>query len=189
MSPALAGKAGHHYGRNVRARDPRSTRSSRHGGGARLAIAGAVLAVALLSTACGSSAAAPSAAADHGPTYEVQLQPVGSLGKVLVNGKGRTLYLFVPDKQGPSVCYGLCVNEWPPLVLPKGVTRPVAGPGINPALLGTTMRKGGQLQVTYNRWPLYFWVADTGPGQASGQGVNDFGGLWWVVDKAGNAIT
>ncbi len=148
-----------------------------------------VLAVACLSTACGGSAASPSGASDHGPTYEVQLQTVGSLGKVLVDGKGRTLYLFVPDKQGASRCYGLCVNEWPPLVLPQGVTRPVAGPGINPALLGTTTRKDGQIQVTYNRWPLYFWVADTGPGQASGQGVNDFGGLWWVVNESGNAVT
>ena len=173
----------------MRARDPRSTRPTPRGGGTRLATVGAVLAVVLLSTACGSSAATPSAASDHGPTYEVQLQTVGSLGKVLVDGKGRTLYLFVPDEQGPSKCYGLCVVEWPPLLLPKGVARPVAGPGINPALLGTTTRKGGQLQVTYNRWPLYFWVADTGPGQASGQGVNNFGGRWWVVGKSGNAVT
>ena len=112
------------------------------------------------------------------------------LGTVLVDGQGLTLYLFVPDKQsGSSSCYGECASAWPPLLLPDGVTTPVAGTGIKSALLGTTHRTDGTVQVTYNKWPLYTWVGDSGPGQASGQGLNNSGGLWYVLSPDGATIT
>jgi predicted lipoprotein with Yx(FWY)xxD motif len=115
---------------------------------------------------------------------------VKGLGKVLVDGQGLTLYLFVPDKQsGNSTCYSECAAGWPPLLLPEGVTAPVAGPGINASLLGTTHRTDSTVEVTYNKWPLYTWQGDSTPGQASGQGLNNLGGLWYVLSPDGATIT
>jgi predicted lipoprotein with Yx(FWY)xxD motif len=115
---------------------------------------------------------------------------VGGLGTVLVNGQGFTLYLFVPDKQsGSSSCSGQCAQGWPPLVLPAGTTTPLAGPGVQSSLLGTTDRSDGSVQVTYNKWPLYTWVGDSAPGQATGQALNNLGGLWYVLSPSGQEIT
>ena len=100
------------------------------------------------------------------------------LGRILVDSKGITLYDFVTDKHGVSGCYGACAALWPPLIT-KG--KPHAGPGVRASLLGTTKRKDGKLEVTYNRHPLYYFVTDRKPGQTTGQGVNQFGGPWWVI--------
>jgi len=108
-----------------------------------------------------------------------------SLGKILVNAQGRTLYLFAPDKHGKSTCYGSCASYWPPLL---ATGKPAAGAGVKASLLGTTTRKDGKHQVTYNGHPLYTYVADSAAGKTSGQGLNLSGGLWWVVSPAGNAV-
>ena len=122
--------------------------------------------------------------------YEVRTGNVKGLGTVLVDGQGLTLYLFVPDKQsGASTCYSTCAQGWPPLLLPTGVTTPVAGSGVRTALLGTTHRTDGTTQVTYNKWPLYLWVGDSEPGQATGQGLDNLGGLWYVLAPDGHTIT
>ena len=119
--------------------------------------------------------------------YQVRTGTVKGLGTVLVDGKGMTLYLFVPDKQlAKSTCYGACAQAWPPLLLPAGVTSPLAGPGAQSSLLGTTHRSDGTTQVTYNKWPLYLWVGDSQPGQATGQGINNLGGLWYVLSPDGH---
>jgi predicted lipoprotein with Yx(FWY)xxD motif len=118
------------------------------------------------------------------PKYEVRARSISGLGKVLADGAGFTLYLYVPDHHGPSRCSGSCIASWPPLVLPPGVTRPTAGPGIDPSLLGTTRRANGSLQVTYGKWPLYLWVGDVAAGQATGQDHD--AGLWYVVSVAGS---
>ena len=124
-----------------------------------------------------------------GAEYEVTTGTVSGLGTVLVDGKGITLYLYATDKQGrPSRCYDICAVQWPPLVLPPGVTRPVAGPGIAPALLGTSPRTDGTTQITYNGWPLYLWPPDRAPGMATGQALTNAGGLWYVLTPAGKAI-
>ncbi len=136
-----------------------------------------VVACAFAATACGSAAAGSPA------VYEVRAVTISGLGRILADGAGRTLYLYAPDHQGPSVCSVGCLLGWPPLVLPRGLTTPVAGPGIDPALLGTDRRPGGALQVTYNRWPLYLYQDDYAPGQATGQA--DAMGLWWVVSVSG----
>lgn len=107
------------------------------------------------------------------------------LGHILVDSKGITLYDFVKDKGTTSVCYGACAALWPPLVT-KG--KPVAGPGVKASLLGTTKRKDGKLEVTYGGHPLYYFVTDRHPGQTTGQGVNQFGGPWWVLSAAGKEI-
>ena len=69
------------------------------------------------------------------------------------------------------------------------MTTPVAGAGAQSSLLGTTHRTDGTVQVTYNKWPLYLWVSDSEPGQATGQGINSLGGLWYVLSPRGTAIT
>jgi len=127
---------------------------------------------------------------EGGPTYQVKVGDVPGLGPVLVDGQGLTLYLYASDKQGsPSRCSGICAVQWPPLVLPSGVAAPVAGPGLKAGLLGTAPRTDGTTQITYNGWPLYLWPPDRTPGTATGQGLTNAGGLWWVVDPAGSAVT
>jgi predicted lipoprotein with Yx(FWY)xxD motif len=107
------------------------------------------------------------------------------LGRILVDSKGITLYDFVKDKRGRSSCYGACAQLWPPLIT-KG--RPRAGRGVRASLLGTTKRKDGKLEVTYRRHPLYYFVSDRKPGQTTGQGLNQFGALWWVLSPRGKEI-
>jgi predicted lipoprotein with Yx(FWY)xxD motif len=107
------------------------------------------------------------------------------LGRILVDSKGITLYDFPPDKGTTSVCYGACAALWPPLIT-HGKTVP--GHGVKPSLLGTTKRKDGKLQVTYGGHPLYYFVADRKSGQTTGQGVDQFGGPWWVISPAGKEI-
>jgi predicted lipoprotein with Yx(FWY)xxD motif len=108
-----------------------------------------------------------------------------NLGRILVDSHGRTLYLFAKDKNGKSTCYGLCGGYWPALTT-KG--KPKAISGARTALLGTTRRKDGRMQVTYRGHPLYRFSGDTGAGQTSGEGLTDFGGGWWAVSPAGNKI-
>jgi predicted lipoprotein with Yx(FWY)xxD motif len=151
---------------------------------------------AMVLAACTSSGTAVSTpftssrpALEHGPTYEVKVQNIAGLGPVLVDGQGIALYLYQTDRQGtPSRCYGICSVQWPPDTLPTGVARPVAGPGVEPRLLGTAPRTDGTTQITYNGWPLYFWPPDRTPGTATGQGLTNAGGLWYVLDPAGNAV-
>jgi predicted lipoprotein with Yx(FWY)xxD motif len=108
-----------------------------------------------------------------------------SLGRILVDSKGITLYDFVKDKGTTSVCYGACAALWPPLITHG---KPVAGPGVRASLLGTTKRKDGKLEVTYGGHPLYYFVTDRKSGQTTGQGVNQFGSPWWVLSAAGKEI-
>lgn len=168
---------------------------------------GAILVLALLVTAC---APAPTAAPTTAPTTMVTEPPateapapesptagvpvtgeatvmvsdVGTFGPALVDGEGRTLYLFTNDTQnsGTSACSGDCLAKWPPL-LSQGA--PVAGTGVDATLLGTITRDDGTLQVTYNGWPLYYFADDTAPGDANGQGVGD---VWFLVSPIGEAI-
>lgn len=105
--------------------------------------------------------------------------------RILVDSKGITLYDFPADKGRTSVCYGACAALWPPL-LTSG--KPIAGPGVKGSLLGTTKRKDGKLEVTYNGHPLYYFVSDKKPGQMTGQGLNQFGAPWWVISAAGKEI-
>lgn len=104
------------------------------------------------------------------------------LGDVLVDTAGMTLYMFDPDAQGDSTCYDQCATAWPPLIVDGDAT---AGDGLDQALLGTTERTDGSVQVTYNNWPLYYWAQDAAPGDVTGQAVND---VWWVLDASGEPI-
>ena len=111
---------------------------------------------------------------------------VGSLGTILVDSQGRTLYLFQKDSGTNSACSGACATAWPPL---RDSGKPTAGTGLNASLLGTTPRSDGNPQVTYNGHPLYTFVMDQKPGDAKGQGVTAFGASWFTLNSAGNQVT
>jgi predicted lipoprotein with Yx(FWY)xxD motif len=131
----------------------------------------------------GGGAAPPSAS---GPAT-VSTASNGNLGTILVDSQGRTLYLFQADKGTTSACSGSCASAWPPLTPANGTA--TAGGGANASLVGTTMRSDGTQQVTYNGHPLYLYIGDTKAGTASGQGINAFGALWYVVSPQGNQLT
>jgi predicted lipoprotein with Yx(FWY)xxD motif len=107
-----------------------------------------------------------------------------ALGMVLVARNGHTLYLFGKDRNGKSACSGQCAHFWPPLLTQ---TKPVAGPGVKAALLGTTKRSDGKVQVTYARHPLYTYLLDTQAGQTKGEGLTFFGGVWNALSAKGTA--
>jgi len=108
-----------------------------------------------------------------------------SLGRIVVNAGGRSLYLFEKDKHGKSACYGQCAKYWPPL-LTRG--KPVAGAGVKAKLLGVTKRKNGTHQVTYAGHPLYRYTLDTKAGQTTGEGSTLFGAGWDVLAPSGKKI-
>ena len=113
----------------------------------------------------------------------VNLRQNEDLGSFLVDEQGMTLYLFTKDSPNTTVCYDKCAVAWPPLLTAGD---PVAGEGVDAALLGTTNRTDGTVQVTYNGWPLYYYEKDKAPGDTTGQ---DVGGVWYVVSAQGDQIT
>jgi predicted lipoprotein with Yx(FWY)xxD motif len=107
-------------------------------------------------------------------------------GRILFDGRGRALYAFTRDPRGGrSRCYGACPQAWP-VYFAKG--RPIAGKGVRQSLLGTSRRRDGRLQVTYNRRPLYFYLGDEKPGQVLCQNVDEFGGTWLVMRPSGRLV-
>lgn len=131
----------------------------------------------------GDDGTADDAADDEGAAAATVALGSTDLGEVLVGPDGMTLHLYDPDAQGASTCYDQCAQAWPPLLADDGA--PAAGDGVDAALLGTTERTDGGVQVTYDGWPLYYWAQDDAPGDATGQGVND---VWWVLDASGEPI-
>ena len=91
-----------------------------------------------------------------------------------------TLYVFLPDDAGPSICMDQCLAAWPALAGPA-----TAGDGADESLLGTAACDDGSEQATYNGWPLYYFAQDEAPGDVNGQGVGD---NWYVVDASGEMI-
>lgn len=108
-----------------------------------------------------------------------------NLGRIIVDGRGHTLYLFEKDKRGKSACSGACASVWTPLVT-KG--KPVAMSGAKQSLLGVIRRADGRRQVTYAGHPVYGFVLDTKRGQTRGEGSQEFGGGWDALSPAGKKI-
>jgi predicted lipoprotein with Yx(FWY)xxD motif len=108
----------------------------------------------------------------------VKVMDTPKLGKVIVDSEGMTLYDFHKDKGTTSACYGECAVAWPPL-LTKG--EPKAMGGAQQSLLGTTKRKDGTLQVTYDGHPIYGFVEDKKPGETNGNDFNGFGAQWYAL--------
>ena len=170
----------------------------------KFALNGAIAGAALLVAACGgygTSAYGTSASASSNGRYPgVTSTPAGTpappamttvalrstpLGQILVDGSGRTLYLFEADRSNMSSCYGDCASVWPPLI--AGST-PTGAVGINQSLLTTTTRKDGSLEVVYNGHPLYYFISDKRAGDTTGQAISSFGAEWYVISATGSKV-
>ena len=138
---------------------------------------------AVVSLVLGVSAAM---AATHATTATATVK-VGSssLGRILVDGRGRTLYLFEKDSRGHSACSGACTSYWPPLLTRAKL---LARGSAKQSLLGIIRRSNGRKQVTYAGHPLYRFIGDTRPGQTNGQDLQDFGAGWYVLSPTGKKI-
>ena len=143
-------------------------------------------AAALLITGCATTTPTPEAPPGAPPaTDTVDLQVAeGSLGQMVVDGDGMTVYVFdndVPDS-GSSSCTGACTGQWPAVTVDDET--PVVE-GVN-GTVGTIPTPDGRNQVTLNGWPLYTFTGDSAAGDTAGQGVND---VWWIVDPEGMKVT
>ena len=126
-----------------------------------------------------SSEAPASAAAGGAATVMVA---DSDLGQILVDGEGRTLYMFKPDTAGESTCYDDCEANWPPLVVTGDIT---VGEGLDAATFTTVARTDGSTQVKAGAWPLYYFKNDAAAGDVNGQGQGD---VWYVVSPTGEPI-
>jgi predicted lipoprotein with Yx(FWY)xxD motif len=148
----------------------------------------AATALALSAAATGAAvlaALAPAASAAPTATTTVVATRHTGLGTFLVDGKGRTLYLFDKDSKNVSRCSGACAKAWPPALVSGKLT---ATGKVNPKLLGSIKRANGTHQLTYKGHPLYRFVADARAGQTKGAGLLEFGARWYVVQPSGNKI-
>ena len=144
----------------------------------------ALVAVAAALGTIGFLAAGSVARSATGTNATVSLRKT-KLGMILVNSKGRTLYLFAKDRSGKSACTSRCAQYWPPL-LSQG--KPTAGPGIKASLVGQAKRTDGSMQVTYNKHPLYTFALDKQVGQVNGEASSNFGAKWYAVSATGAAV-
>ena len=168
-----------------------------------LILSAAAIAAALALSACGGSGAnattssppaphaVPSTSSGNGRPRAAP-RPAGLLvvvrrseyGSILADRRDRTIYVFTRDGSATSSCYGRCAAVWPP-VLTHGVPRRA---GRLPGALGTTRRRDGATQVTYDGHPLYYYTGDVSPGEILCQNVEEFGGTWLVVSPSGKPI-
>ena len=147
----------------------------------------AVAAAAAVLAACSSSGTSTTSGGSSTSTSSPAAATAGSLktttiggATVLTNSKGFTLYSFVPDTSTKSNCNGTCAQNWPP------VQGPATAAGVK-GTFGTIKRSDGSAQATFDGHPLYTFVADTAPGQAKGNGLNAFGGVWHEITTSGSA--
>jgi predicted lipoprotein with Yx(FWY)xxD motif len=155
---------------------------------ARGLLAATCLAAACAVAGCGSSSpGAGRPAASSGSAVTIRARTLPSLGTVLVNGSGYTLYMFEPDGHHRVTCTKLCAATWPPLKMSPG-ERVIAGPGIRAGLLGSDPDPSGGRVVTYHGWPLYTYASDVQPGWDNGQDINLNGGYWYVMRPSGQPL-
>ena len=153
-------------------------------------LAAVILVVAACTGGGSSSSGAGTYGAGPAPSSGAAMAAVvdlrsSKLGQTLVDGQGRTLYLFEADTAGNSTCQGACASAWPPY-LSNSATRP--GNGVSGALLDSSPRGDGATQVTYHGHPLYYYAGDDRPGDAAGQGLDQFGARWYVLASSGNKL-
>ncbi len=149
----------------------------------------AIALVAAVVAGCGgnnNTATAASSAQPSGGSHTIAVSNNGNLGKILVDSKGRTVYLFQKDTGSMSTCSGACATDWPPVTT---TGKPTAGSGLTASMVGTTTRSDGSKQVTYNGHPLYTYIGDQKAGDTNGQGVNAFGANWYAVSPGGSTVT
>jgi len=146
-------------------------------------------ATVLLASACGSTVDAGAGGGASSTTTPGGVLGVAttSLGPVLVDSLGLTVYLLTADTPGHSSCSAQCLQYWPLVPAPAGATVP-AIQGIG-AALSVTKAMSGTSMLTAGGWPLYTFVKDKAPGDVTGQGVKTFGGTWYAVSPAGAPVT
>ena len=160
-----------------------------------LALGTAVTAAACGSSSSGTAAGSPGSSAPAGASSAasatISAKSVPGVGTVLVNGQGQTLYMLTSEKDGKITCTQTngCTQAWPETLLANGAAAATAGRGVQSSLLGTVKDASGNLEVTYNHWPLYTFSGDSGPGVAKGQALTSFGGTWYVLNGSGNPVT
>jgi predicted lipoprotein with Yx(FWY)xxD motif len=143
------------------------------------------LAAVTWSAAASASVSPASADATAAPLTKTLTVKNSRFGRVLFDGRGRVLYAFTRDRRGqPSRCYGDCAKAWP-VYFKQGAL--AAGPGVQRSLLGTTKRRDGRLQITYNGWPLYYYAHEKA-GEIKCQNVVTHGGTWLVVAPSGKPV-
>ncbi|MFZ0755052.1 MAG: alpha/beta fold hydrolase [Trebonia sp.] len=138
-----------------------------------------VVAAVVFGVSVATASSGQAVPATAGGTVMLRTATIGGVS-VLTNSSGRTLYSFAPDTSSSSACYGTCAAYWPPVI-----GNPVAGQGVTVSKIATIARTDGTIQVTYAGHPLYTYVGDTAPGQASGNDINLNGGFWHEVPAAG----
>jgi predicted lipoprotein with Yx(FWY)xxD motif len=143
------------------------------------------------STAAGSPGGSAPVGASSAAPATISAKSVSGVGTVLVDGQGQTLYMLTSEKAGKITCTqaNSCTRAWPETLIADGATTAKAGRGVQASLLGTVKDASGNLEVTYNHWPLYTFSGDSGPGVAKGQGLTSFGGTWYVLNGSGNPVT
>ncbi|GAA1818088.1 hypothetical protein [Actinomadura chokoriensis] len=136
----------------------------------------------------GGGSSTTSAAPTGGTSGQtIKTASVGSLGPILVDGAGRTVYLFEKDKGNQSSCSGSCASVWPPVTTS---VKPQPGSGADASKLSTTKRSDGTTEVSYAGHPLYYYAPDgTSSGSTGGQGLDQFGAKWYVLSPSGSAVT
>ena len=157
----------------------------------------ALAAVGVLAAGCGSNGSSSSGMGGYGSSGTAPASGEASsvatvsatstsLGMILVDGGGRTLYLFEKDQPNQSACAGACAAAWP---VDQSSATPKAGSDVQASLVGTIKRGDGSTQVTYNQHPLYYFARDSQAGQQNGQGLNAFGAAWFAVTHTGGAVS
>ncbi len=173
----------------------------------------ALLAVLAIVAACSSpsgaatsapSVAAPSAAVSEAPASEAPASEApaseapsaggttitelkvaeSSLGQIITDGAGMTLYAFTPDEAGTPTCYDGCAEAWPP-GLAEDPTAVTVGAGLDASKLSTVDRTDGGKQLKYGTWTLYYFANDAAAGDVNGQGLNE---VWYVIAPSGEII-
>jgi predicted lipoprotein with Yx(FWY)xxD motif len=141
----------------------------------------------LISVVAGLALLAPSALGVHAkaPVQASTALVKTTAAKILVTSKGMTLYIFAIDEPNVSNCYATCAKFWPPMTVPAGMQPATSMPGI-PGKFGTTTRKDGTHQLTFNGAPLYTFIKDKDAGDMYGQGLYAVGGYWWAVVVPGS---
>ena len=160
-------------------------------------VVGGMLGVAALLAGCGGGSkksAPPTTTSSSGsggkPSTSFSTANVSGVGTVVVDARGRTVYVLTSDGTTNAPCTDAsgCTKLWPDLPLPDGSAGAKAGKGVDASLLGTKKLSDGETYPTYHGWLMYEYSGDSGPGQSNGQGIKSFGGTWYALNSSGDLV-
>jgi predicted lipoprotein with Yx(FWY)xxD motif len=160
----------------------------------KVLVVGGMLGVAGFLAGCGGGSkpatTTSSAGAAAKPSTSFSTANVSGVGTVLVDGRGRTVYVLTADGHTNAPCTDAsgCTKVWPDLPLPDGTAAAKAGTGIDASLL-STKKLEGETYPTYHGWLMYEYSGDSGPGQSNGQGIKSYGGTWYALKASGSPVT